>query len=185
VKRVNLKITDEAIETLKLGLGKLFLNYSSDQPDMMNRVNFVKIYIDQKCLDLKNEHEVIDIDGPEDFAVFRISECEKSVHEYESSESVEVDVNKLITDIKIIRDIIVCKEHNQEIYCVEIDVGLIFEFGEKKILFEKDVWFSENIILHDLHEKSPEILPVGDGWNFEYPLSSELSRSFFSIQHNL
>jgi hypothetical protein len=182
MKKVDLMFAEETMETLRTCIGCVLFNYSYDNLDMVNRVNRLLVQIENAFIELNNEFEVIDIDGDEDFAVLKLHKKPESEMNTDTEHLVHTFVNLVVEDIQIIRDLIVCKEFDNELYRVEIDQGLIFNVGGQKVAFEKDVWFSESMILHHALKNDSDLLPVGDGWIFEYPLKSQLTRTFVSLR---
>ena len=53
-------------------------------------------------------------------------------------------------------------ENGEQTYDVWLTRGIIIDVGDRQIAFEKDVWFSEEIIVHRGYELSKEFSPTED-----------------------
>ena len=96
----------------------------------------------------------------EDVAVWSFTD--KRYPMVEQKEFVKTPVDEMITGITLVQE-------NQRLYFgteqtdnVWVTRGIIFEFGEHQIAFEKAIWFSEEIYIHKGYDLIRQFKPAED-----------------------
>jgi hypothetical protein len=126
--------------------------------------------------------QVLTIDIPEEYGVLTVREINnEEIHSlYPFPEETKVESE--IIDVKIVTDTISCYEGQIGIYEVKFDVAIIFDMNESSVIFEKDVWFSEDIRIHMNSKNEIVLKPVNNGWTFSDPYRGIFSREIKSVQ---
>ena len=69
---------------------------------------------------------------------------------------ITTPIQETITAVRIVQEHQMLFENAQQTYDVWVTRGIIIEFGDHELAFEKPVWFSEDIVIrkgYDLFEK--------------------------------
>ena len=80
----------------------------------------------------------------------------------ENKSFISTPVNETITDIILVQENQQLFHNDEQIYNVWVTRGLIFELGDHQIAFEKDVWFSEDIIVLKGYDLADRFNPTDD-----------------------
>ena len=105
----------------------------------------------------------------EDVAVLSLSSEKLPIIDKKSF--INTPVKKVINDIILIQENQRVYEKNNQIYDVWLTRGIVFIFDDRQIAFEKDIWFSEEIIIHrgyDLAKYFSSPDHFGDDWDNKY-----------------
>lgn len=175
MKRINVCFDNTALELLGNAIGKNLVCYKSD-PFMYSTsvYGIVGIKINEVWLTLTNFVEVMDyFGGDEDVAVFKLQQSdEEDVHSYTGENMVTTPVNAMITGIDIINENQQLYKNGEQTYDVWVTRGIIFKLDDgRKLLFEKDVWLSEDIIIEKGENLIAKLAPLekfSDNWEGEY-----------------
>ena len=103
----------------------------------------------------------------EDVAVLSVEkECYPAVNE---KNFISTPVNSVVQKVLVVQEEQKLSEGGKTLYDVKLTRGIILEFGDYQISFEKAVWFSEDIIIrkgYDLIDKfsAAEKLCKKDNW---------------------
>jgi hypothetical protein len=146
----------------------------------------VGININNKWLSITNFIEVLDYYGEkDDVAVFKINETEEqNIKSLTGENMIDIPINEKIVSIDIINENQRLYKNSLQIYDVWFTRGIIFilENGNE-ISLEKDVWFSEDIIVErgkKLLEKFSSTNRFTENFDDEY--IGECSRKIIKIQ---
>jgi len=96
----------------------------------------------------------------EDVAVWSLSDTKLPIIDRKSF--VRTPVNEVVKGITLIQENQRMFEKGEQTYDVWLTRGIIIDVGDRQIAFEKDVWFSEEIIVHRGYELSKEFSPNDD-----------------------
>jgi hypothetical protein len=183
MNRVNVRLDKCMIELLKNLIGQKMYKFNRGLLSVNSwAFGSVSIVCDQNIIQLDNELQVLTIDIPEEYGVLTIREINnEEIHAlYPFPEETKVESE--IIDVKIVTDTVRCFKDQTGIYEVMFDVAIIFDMNESSVIFEKEIWFDEDIIMH-LNCKSENVLkPIHNGWTFSDPYRGIFSREIKSVQ---
>ena len=147
MKKIDIRLNHDEIALLKSFIGTEFKSISHESFIFTNSVSgTVQFNINNKIFYLYSDIEPLEHFGSiEDTAIWSL----------ETQKYVGVNVENFVTTpIKeIIRKIILVQENQriyeneEQTYDVWVTRGIIFDFGNHQISFEKAIWFSEEIYI--------------------------------------
>ena len=103
---------------------------------------------------------------PEDVAVWNVSDEKLPI--VDKKTFVRTPVNETIKGITLIQENQRVFNDVGQTYDVWLTRGIVFDLGERQVAFEKDVWFSEEIIVHRGYKLSTRFSSTdnfGDDWD--------------------
>lgn len=171
---INDTITEMNSDTLRKLVGKQFIYYKQDEFIFTNDVyGIVGLCIENEFYALTNFIETRDYFGSnEDVGIFKFYVTkEDDIHSYiQGKEMIEMPVNAEIVRITVINEQQKLFKDSIQTYDVKLTRGLIFELSDGlEILFEKDIWLSEDITIKKGYNLIDKISPTDtDGWEKEY-----------------
>lgn len=187
---IDVSFSDSIISFLMSVVGKKFEKYRTDPYDYVSSVyGIVGVYVDGKVFKLTNFTEQQDHFGTlDDVAVLKFEETGDNDIKtcVEDGEMINHPVNNEISEIKIINEEQILKHQNQAIYKVQLTRGIIFVMKDGlEIAFEKPVWFSEMIDIHqgyDVLNKFATTETFIEEWTDCEGYEPECSRSIISLK---
>ncbi len=183
MKICDLRLDKHALSILKRAVHKPLTFYSCQPDEKENSIYQIGLNIDHTYYRLVNDFVVAELESPEEYAKFSIEEMKNDqMDPYLSGVAFKTyPVSSMIKDIKIITDKIfyTIGENDYHYIC---DEGIVLMQSEKgTIVFEKEIWFSEEIrILHGT-DYQDHLLPIKNGWDFEDDLNAAFERSEKSV----
>lgn len=184
MKTEDIRLRDNEIDILHKMCGKTLKAFYHD-PFMFKNVSSQAIKI---CTDLEEYYlysftEEKDYYGSiEDVAVWSI---EGTVYPLiESKEFISSPVNEVVKNILIVNENQRLYKGDIQIYDVWVTRGIVFDFGDHQIAFEKAVWFSEDIIIHKGNDLILQFRPSQDFCNeqsWAEGLRAECSREIITM----
>ena len=181
---VKVKLDDHMIELLRNLIGQKMHRFIRGLTPVNSwTYGSVSVVCDQNIIQVDNELQVLTIDFPEEYGVLTVREINnKKEIDVLYPLPVETKVESEIIDVKIVTDTISCYHGQVGIYEVKFDIALIFDLRSSSIIFEKDVWFDEDNLVH-LNCKSENVLkPIHNGWTFSEPYRGVYSREIKSVK---
>ncbi len=119
--------------------------------------------------------------SPEDVAAWTVSDEKLPVIEKKSF--IKTPINETIIGISLIQENQKVFENDEQTYDVLLTRGIVFDLGDRQIAFEKDIWFSEEIIVHRGYNLMGCFSSVGNfGDDWDKSLRTECSRKEMIIQ---
>lgn len=107
---------------------------------------------------------VCNFDKPEDYFGSQedvpILSIEDSVENFSNCNIISTPFNKEIKDILLVQENQQLFHHGVQTYDIFITRGIIFEFGDFQLSFEKDDWLSSNIIIRKGYDLIKEFAPT-------------------------
>ncbi|MEG1267866.1 MAG: hypothetical protein RSD35_01325, partial [Oscillospiraceae bacterium] len=79
-------------------------------------------------------------------------------------------------DFKIVRDNIDIFEDNKKVINIDFDTAIIFQFTNNELVFEKEIWFSEEINIYQGEDAEKNIRNISNDFEYEKPFHSEINR---------
>lgn len=183
MKRINIKLDCQMIDLLKKMVGQKMHKFTRDLLSVsLSPFGSVSIFCDKNIVEIKNDLQVLTIDHPNDYGVLSVCEIkdESEIKEMYSRPSENL-VQAEIRDIKIVTDTISCFLEQTGNYEVKFDVAIIFDMRESSIVLEKDIWFSEDIIVHSNTNNEKVLKPIDNGWKFKKPYKGVYKREMVSV----
>lgn len=112
---------------------------------------------------------------PEEVAVWSVSDEKLPI--VDKKTLVLTPVNETIKEIILIQENQRVFDDAGQTYDVWLTRGIVFDLGERQLAFEKDVWFSEEIIVHSGYEFSTRFSSTDRfGLAWEKSIKTECSR---------
>ena len=129
-------------------IGKEFSSFLHDEFNYtQSSTQVIELIIAGKSYYIYSFTEEKDYFGsPEDVAVWTVSDEKLPVVEKKSF--IKTPVKETIIGISLIQENQKVFENVEQTYDVLLTRGIVFDLGDRQIAFEKDIWFSEEIIVH-------------------------------------
>lgn len=162
MKTIDIRLKDDEVEMLRSMIGKelSFVEHDEYQftPTSSQALGMV---VDNEKYYLYSFTECLDYFGTkEDVAVWSLSDTRLPI--IDSKSFVKTPVGEVVKGITLIQENQRMFENGEQTYDVWLTRGIIIDVGDCQIAFEKDVWFSEEIIVHRGYELSKEFSPTED-----------------------
>ncbi len=169
MKSIDMRLKSNEIDILKSFIGNKMISYQHDEfastPTSSQAVSI--LMNNDKTFYLYSFTESHDYFGTsEDVAVWSFTEERLPIIDHKSFLSTPVD--EVIKGIQVVQE-------NQRVFCgseqtydVWVTRGIIIDLGNREIAFEKDIWFSEQIVVHrgyDLISKFAPAERFGENWD--------------------
>ena len=111
----------------------------------------------------------------EDVAVWTFQE--EGLPIIEKKHFVKVPVGEVIQRIVLVQENQRVYSDDEQTYDIWLTRGIIIDFGNHQIAFEKDIWFSEEIIVHKGYDLANRFSPVDSfGKDWDGSVRTECSR---------
>ena len=95
---------------------------------------------------------------------------------------IKTPVGEKIKDIYLIQENQRTYKKSEQTYNVWLTRGIILDMGENQIAFEKDIWFSEEIIIHKGYNLIDQFVSVDEfGKDWDSDVTTECSREMISL----
>ena len=149
---VDTKLHAEEKTALASMVGRRLDKYRCDEFHFSPSVyQMVAVYVDGTPYAIENTTEVLDYFGDiDDVAVISIkqaSPAEVASHVVGGT-LVSTPINQVIQDIRIYEDTQVMSDGEQDLYSYSYTKAIVFVLPDRQLVFEKDVWFSEDIFVY-------------------------------------
>ncbi|MEG2584559.1 MAG: hypothetical protein RSA27_08635, partial [Oscillospiraceae bacterium] len=59
---------------------------------------------------------------------------------------------------------------------IDFDTAIIFQFSNNELVFEKEIWFSEEINIYQGEDAEKNIRNISNDFEYEKPFHSEINR---------
>ena len=187
MKTIDIRFNDHMISALKSMIGKKMLRYKCDPFVYSPAVyGIAGVCTESGSYAFTNKIEVLDHYGADDdVAVFRLEERpeEQIVSLVQDVKMVDVPVNRIIREIKIINERQKLFNGTEQTYDVWLTRGVVFVLDDGlEIAFEKSVWFSEMITITRGENLLEQFAPTsGFSEEWENPFRGECERSVIII----
>ena len=169
MKSIDIRLKPNETTILKSFIGNKMHSYQHDEFNFTpTSSQAVSIAMDgDESYYLYSFTEVQDYFGtPEDVAVWSFTKEKLPIIDHKSFISTPVD--ETIKGIKIIQENQRVYRGDEQTYDVWVTRGIIFDLGDREIAFEKDTWFSEQIIVHRGYDLISQFAPAekfGEDWD--------------------
>ncbi len=186
MQQIDVRFNAKELGLLRNIVGRVITKYKCD-PFVFSKAIYgvVGICTANSAYAFTNSLQVMDYYGAkEDVAVFRIDKCiESNIQSLmDGGKMIDLPVNKMVKEVHVINEHQELFENGKQIDDVRLTRGVIFKFEDgTEVSLEKDVWFSEMIIVEDgehLLEKFAPAQEFAEDWeeNFHAECSREIVR---------
>ena len=184
MKVIDIRLKEKEITILQSLIGR---ELSAIKHDPFNYVNsssqVVQIETEDGSVYLYSFTEPLDYFGTiEDVAVWTLEEKRYSF--VDQKELVRTPFKTTIRGVEIVQENQRLFERGKQIYDVWLTRGIVFDFGDRQLSFEKAVWFSEDIYIqrgYDLAKKFSKVEAfINSDWNES--IVAECSRETIALE---
>ncbi len=149
MKSIDIRLNEKEEKLMKDLIGKRLQSYLHDEfkftPSSSQAIQIVME--EDKPYYLYSFAELQDYFGvQEDVAVWSFQD--KPLPIIEKKNFIKTPVGEIIQNIVLVQENQRVYSENKQTYDVWLTRGIIIDLGDHQIAFEKDVWFSEEIIIH-------------------------------------
>lgn len=153
---IDIRLKDHETKILQATVGNTLENIKHDTFIFSNTSSqAVKIDMTNASFYLYSFTEPLDYYGSqEDVAVWSIEE--KTYPLITNKSFINTPIKEKVVKTQIVQEHQMLFENSRQTYDIWLTRGIIFNFGEHEVAFEKPVWFSEDIVIwkgYDLIEK--------------------------------
>lgn len=169
MKSIDIRLKPNEIAILKSFIGNKIRSYQHYEFNFTpTSSQAVSIFMnDDKTYYLYSFTESQDYFGtPEDVAMWSFTDERLPIIDHKNFISTPVD--EVIKGIKIIQENQRVFKGEEQIYDVWVTRGIIIDLGDREIAFEKDIWFSEQIVVHRGYDLISQFAPAerfGENWD--------------------
>ena len=181
---INIRLKTECIQILQAAVGKSLKEIEHDKYVSSNTSSqAVRFDMEDTIFYLYSFTEPLDYYGAkEDVAVWSVEE--KAYPLIADKSFVTTPVQKRISAIRIVQEHQRLFENAQQTYDVWVTRGIIIDFGDHELAFEKPVWFSEDIVIrkgYDLIEKFQPVEEICKAGKWKDGVTMECSREVVTL----
>ena len=157
---IDVRLKKEDIQILQSAVGKKLDRIEHDEFVFTNTSSqTVRLVLGDELFYLYSFTEPLDYYGTEeDVAVWSVEEKEYPLIADKSF--VTTPFQEKITAIRIVQEHQMLFDNARQTYDVWVTRGIIIEFGDHELAFEKPVWFSEDIVIRKGYDLLEEFQPV-------------------------
>lgn len=183
MKQIDIRLTENEVSLLHSMIGKEFSSFLHDEFNYtQSSTQVIELMIAGKSYYIYSFTEEKDYFGSsEDVAVWTVSDEKLPI--IDKKLFIKTPVNEIIVGIRLIQENQKVFEKGEQTYDVWLTRGIVFDLGDRQIAFEKDIWFSEEIIVHRGYKLADYFSSTdnfGDDW--DKSLRTECSRKEMIIQ---
>ncbi|MBQ9022162.1 MAG: hypothetical protein IJ113_09190 [Eggerthellaceae bacterium] len=164
MKTVDVRISQEERNLLASVVGKQFTKYRCDKIMFRPAVyQALGAFFDGLILSVENEAQPLDYYGAiEDVGVMRVRQVspDNVVSRIVDGQQIDTPVNQVVRDIKVIDDTHYMEKDSETLYKFSYTKAIVFVLPDRQVVFEKDIWFSEDILIYRGAEAESKIMDV-------------------------
>ena len=181
---IDVRLKSEDVQILQEAVGKNLDRIEHDEFVFTNASSqAVRFVLGDDLFYLYSFTEPLDYYGAEeDVAVWSVEE--KAYPLIADKSFVTTPVQKRISAIRIVQEHQMLYENAQQTYDVWVTRGIIIDFGDHELAFEKPVWFSEDIVIrkgYDLIEKFQPVEEICKAGKWKDGVTMECSREMVTL----
>lgn len=189
MKQIDTRMSTEEKVILASMVGKTFSKYRCDEFHFRPAVyQAVGVYIDNQAFSIENETQVLDYYGAqEDVGVISIKSVrpDEVVSHIVNGTQVDTPIGQVIQDIRIVEDTHIMSKGNEDLYEFGYTKAIVFVLSDRQVVFEKDVWFSEDIFIYRGSDAESKITPVEDDLESSEEFNFRAKRNVTSLANPL
>ena len=181
---IDVRLKNEDIRILQAAVGKDLDRIEHDEFVETNTSSqAVRFVLGDARFYLYSFTEPLDYYGAEeDVAVWSVKEKEYLLIVNKSF--VSTSIQEKITAIHIVQEHQRLFENSQQTYDVWVTRGIIIDFGDHELAFEKPIWFSEDILIHkgnNLIERFQPVEEICKSGKWKDGITMECSREIMTL----
>lgn len=181
---IDVRLKKEDVQILQSIVGKKLDRIEHDEFVFTNTSSqAVKFDLGDALFYLYSFTEPLDYFGAEeDVAVWSVEEKEYPL--IADKNFVTTPIQEKIAVVRIVQEHQMLFENAQQTYDVWVTRGIIIEFGDHELAFEKPVWFSEDIVIrkgYDLLEKFQPVEEICKAGKWKEGVTMECSREVMTL----
>ena len=184
MKTIDIRLNEQEKELLKSLIGKRLQSFHHDEfrftPSSTQAVKIVmESDVPYYLYSFVEEQDYFGVN--EDVAVWSVGDEKLPI--IDKKQFIKTPVGEKIKNIYLVQENQRTYEDGEQAYNVWLTRGIIFDMGENQIAFEKDQWFSEEIIIHkgyDLINRFASTDVFGKDWDPD--VITECSREIISLK---
>jgi len=164
---IDIRLKEADLQILKSVIGEPLENIEHDEFIFTNTSSqVVRFNINGEQIYLYSFTEPLDYYGSiEDVAVWSVEKTEYPL--IAEKDFIKMPIKQTITSITLVQENQQMYDHGEQTYDVWVTRGIIIDFGDHQLSFEKPVWFSEDIIIRKGYDLLNAFKPVADITNAE------------------
>lgn len=164
---IDIRLKESDLQILKSCIGKSLESIEHDEFIFTNTSSqVVRFNINGECFYLYSFSEPLDFYGStEDVAVWSVESTEYPF--VADKLFIKMPIQQAISGITLVQENQQMFNHGEQTYNVWVTRGIIIDFSDHQISFEKPVWFSEDIIIRKGYDLLNTFKPVEDFTNAE------------------
>lgn len=190
MKIIDRRLNSDGMKLLTSMKGGRFEKFEADPFNFTPSVyGIVGLYIGDKVYSITNFVEPADFFGKtEDVAVFRLNAAHESeIHScMDGGELIAIPVENIIKDVFVVNEQQQLFYNGEQTYEVNLTRAVIFVLEDRaEISFEKDIWFSEEIIVrrgHKLLDKLSSCEDFTENWEGIEGYDARASREVIAVK---
>ncbi len=168
MKTIDIRLKSDEVSKLRSMIGKELSSYMHDEFQYtQSSSQVVEVVVGEEIYYIYSFTEEQDYFGtPEDVAVWNVSNEKLPI--VDKKTFVRTPVNETIKGITLVQENQRVFNDAGQTYDVWLTRGIVFDLGERQVAFEKDIWFSEEIIVHRGYELASRFSSTenfGEDWD--------------------
>lgn len=181
---IDTRINSEGLRILQSVIGKTINRIEHDEFMFTNTSSqAVKFVSEEGTFYLYSFTETLDYYGSEeDVAVWSV---EKQEYPFIGDKNfISMPIKEKVSAIHLLQEHQMLFEHSRQTYDVWLTRGIIIDFGDHEVAFEKPVWFSEDIVIwkgYNLEEKFQPVEDICKAENWAEEVSMECIREIVTL----
>ena len=185
MNHIDIRLKDSDQQRLCSFIGKTLESVDHDEFSFTNTSSqAVRFIVNGERMYLYSFTEPLDYFGSiEDVAVWSVEQTEYPM--VSNKNFITMPVQQTVVGISLIQENQKLYQHNNQTYDVWVTRGIIFDFGDHQISFEKPVWFSEDIIIRKGYDLEKLFAPVegitnAENWDDDIRMDCERTTVYLS-----
>lgn len=180
---INLCFTEQEIEFLRSMVGKTLVSIQHDKFRYTNTsFKAVALHLADATYYLYSLTEIMDFYGDtEEVARWSLQTDRKDF--LDAKEWITMPIDETIRDIRLVQEHQEVFDGEEQTDDVLVTRGLIFDFGDRELSFEKAAWFSEDIYIQKGQDLISTFTRTSDFEEDEWPdgLTAKCTRSILTL----
>lgn len=160
VVNIDIRLKAEDVQILQSIIGSILNKIEHDEFMFSNTSSqVVKFVLEDSFFYLYSFTEELDYFGAEeDVAVWSVEK--KELPFVTEKDFVSTPIKEKVTSVQIVQEHQELFENNQKTYDVWVTRGIIIDFEDHELAFEKPIWFSEDIVIRKGYNLIEKFQPV-------------------------
>ncbi len=183
------RLDAKSIKNLSNMIGQKFEKYRCDEFKFAPSVyQIVGLYVGGCVYALLNETELLDYFGEkDDVSVMRVDAVNRNEIKSHLTNGRQIDtpINQIIQDIIVITDTEYMSKDGVDLYRYDFTAAIVFVFSDRQVVFERDCWFSEDILIYRGPDAIKKISSSDENASDSSTLTVRTNREIVHLSDNL